>query len=66
MSFAGHYVNLELVHERAGVGGPRIHTRDLTLDLWLDADGELWLKDEDELRGRRRRRLLRRAGRSRA
>jgi len=45
-AFAGHYINLELVHLRAG---QRVITRDLTLDLWLDADGELWLKDEDEL-----------------
>ncbi len=30
-------------------GAPRTYTRDLTLDLWLDADGDLWLKDEDEL-----------------
>ena len=48
-SFAGHYVNLELVHDRPVSGEPRVHTRDLTLDLWLDADGQLWLKDEDEL-----------------
>jgi Protein of unknown function (DUF402) len=48
-SFAGHYVNLELVHERPTSGDPRVLTRDLTLDLWLDADGRLWLKDEDEL-----------------
>jgi hypothetical protein len=48
-SFAGHYVNLELTHERPVDGAPRVHTRDLTLDLWLDADGELWLKDADEL-----------------
>lgn len=48
-SFAGHYVNLELVHDRPVSGEPRVHTRDLVLDLWLDADGQLWLKDEDEL-----------------
>jgi len=48
-SFAGHYVNLELTHERPLDGSPRVHTRDLTLDLWLDADGDLWLKDVDEL-----------------
>ncbi|PKH41819.1 Protein of unknown function [Nocardioides alpinus] len=45
-TFAGHYVNLELAHHR------RAHetaTRDLTLDLWLDPDGTLWLKDADEL-----------------
>ncbi|MFT3873199.1 MAG: DUF402 domain-containing protein [Nocardioides sp.] len=45
-AFAGHYINLELVHHRAD---RRVITRDLTLDLWLDAAGELWLKDEDEL-----------------
>ena len=48
-AFEGHYVNLELPHHRAADGGPRTFTRDLTLDLWLDADGSLWLKDEDEL-----------------
>jgi hypothetical protein len=52
-SFAGHYVNLELVHHRPASGEARVLTRDLTLDLWLDAstgaDGGLWLKDEDEL-----------------
>ena len=48
-SFAGHYVNLELVHERPASGDARVLTRDLTLDLWLDDEGQLWLKDEDEL-----------------
>jgi hypothetical protein len=51
-AFTGHYVNLELVHERPVSGEPRLHTRDLTLDLWLEEgdDGlEVWLKDEDEL-----------------
>ncbi|WP_457208317.1 DUF402 domain-containing protein [Nocardioides sp. P5_C9_2] len=63
-SFAGHYVNLELVHQRPVSGEARVLTRDLTLDLWLDAGGSdtddgggsdgsddagLWLKDEDEL-----------------
>ena len=38
-SFAGHYVNLELVHHRPTSGEARVLTRDLTLDLWLDADG---------------------------
>ncbi len=47
-SFEGHYVNLELVHERPVGGEPRVHTRDLTLDLWVQ-DGETWLKDADEL-----------------
>ncbi len=45
-SFAGHYVNLELPHRRRGV---ETATRDLTLDLWLEPDGTLWLKDSDEL-----------------
>ena len=48
-AFEGHYVNLELPHLRAADGGPRTYTRDLTLDLWLDVGGSLWLKDEDEL-----------------
>ena len=47
-TFQGHYVNLELVHERPVDGSPRVHTRDLTLDLWLE-DGDVWLKDADEL-----------------
>ena len=45
-SFAGHYVNLELPHSRRG---GETATRDLTLDLWLEPDGELWLKDADEV-----------------
>lgn len=45
-SLAGHYVNLELTHRRHG---DETNTRDLVLDLWLDADGALWLKDADEL-----------------
>lgn len=48
-SFGGHYVNLELTHERPVSGEPWLLTRDLTLDLWLGADGDLWIKDEDEL-----------------
>jgi len=48
-TFEGHYVNLELPHLRAADGRSRTYTRDLTLDLWLDVDGSLWLKDEDEL-----------------
>jgi hypothetical protein len=47
-SFDGYYVNLELPHERPADGSPRVHTRDLTLDLWV-AEGETWLKDADEL-----------------
>lgn len=45
-SLAGHYVNLELPHRRHG---DETNTRDLTLDLWLERSGELWLKDDDEL-----------------
>lgn len=45
-SLAGHYVNLELVHRRRG---SHVATRDLTLDLWLEPSGDLWLKDADEL-----------------
>lgn len=45
-SLAGHYLNLELVHRRDGVSTA---TRDLLLDLWLEPDGALWLKDADEL-----------------
>jgi hypothetical protein len=51
-AFTGHYVNLELVHERPVSGEPRVHTRDLTLDLWIEEGEngrEVWLKDEDEL-----------------
>jgi hypothetical protein len=47
-TFEGHYVNLELVHERPVDGSLRVHTRDLTMDLWLE-DGDVWLKDADEL-----------------
>jgi hypothetical protein len=46
--FAGHYVNLELTHERPADGTPRVFSRDLILDLWMDAEG-IWLKDADEL-----------------
>jgi hypothetical protein len=47
-AFEGHYVNLELEHRRPTSGEPETATRDLVLDLWVDADG-VWLKDEDEL-----------------
>ncbi|TIC86449.1 DUF402 domain-containing protein [Nocardioides sp. GY 10127] len=47
-AFVGHYVNLELPHRRPLDGSPRTHSRDLVLDLWLE-DGEVWLKDADEL-----------------
>jgi hypothetical protein len=46
--FEGHYLNLELTHERPVDGRGRVHTRDLVLDLWLE-NGETWLKDDDEL-----------------
>ena len=46
--FEGHYVNLELTHERPASGAARTHTRDLVLDLWVE-HGQVWLKDEDEL-----------------
>lgn len=45
-SFAGHYINLELPHRRCG---EETNTRDLILDLWLEPDGTLWLKDADEI-----------------
>jgi len=50
--FERHYVNLELPHERPVSGEPRVHSRDLALDLWLEGDldaPDVWLKDEDEL-----------------
>jgi hypothetical protein len=47
-SFAGHYVNLELPHLRPVDGSPRVHSRDLILDVWVE-DGATWLKDVDEL-----------------
>ncbi len=47
-SFEGHYVNLELTHERPTDGSPRVLSRDLVLDVWLEK-GETWLKDADEL-----------------
>lgn len=49
----GAYVNLELPHRRSTTGVPGIYSRDLVLDLWIDAEhpGEedVWLKDADEL-----------------
>jgi hypothetical protein len=47
-AFEGHYVNLELPHERPVDGTSRTHTRDLILDLWVE-QGQTWVKDEDEL-----------------
>lgn len=46
-TFGGVYVNLELPHRRVP-SSPETHSRDLTLDLWIDADG-CWMKDADEL-----------------
>ena len=47
-TFAGHYVNLELTHQRPVDGRAATFSRDLVLDLWMDAEGT-WLKDADEL-----------------
>jgi hypothetical protein len=47
-SFGGHYVNVELTHERPADGSAHTFSRDLILDLWADAEGT-WLKDADEL-----------------
>jgi hypothetical protein len=47
-AFEGHYVNLELVHQRPADGSPRVLSRDLVLDVWVE-NGETWLKDADEL-----------------
>lgn len=47
-TFEGHYVNLELTHQRPADGSSRVLSRDLVLDLWLEK-GETWLKDIDEL-----------------
>lgn len=44
--FLGWYGNLEEPLERAPWG---VHTRDHVLDVWLDADGVVHWKDEDEL-----------------
>jgi hypothetical protein len=46
--FEGHYVNLELPHHRPTDGSPRVLSRDLVLDVWVEG-GETWLKDADEL-----------------
>lgn len=49
----GVYINIELPHRRIGGEEAAVFTRDLVLDLWIDAEhrGEedIWLKDEDEL-----------------
>lgn len=50
---AGAYVNLELPHRRAAGEPASIFTRDLVLDVWVDAGHpgaeDIWLKDADEL-----------------
>lgn len=50
---AGAYVNLELPHRRVGGEAPGVFSRDLVLDVWIDAahpgSEDVWLKDEDEL-----------------
>ncbi len=49
----GAYVNLELPHRRTGGDAPAVFSRDLVLDLWVDAEHvgseDVWLKDDDEL-----------------
>ncbi|WP_449408269.1 DUF402 domain-containing protein [Microbacterium maritypicum] len=49
----GAYVNLELPHRRVGGAQAAVFTRDLVLDLWIDAahpgEEDVWLKDADEL-----------------
>lgn len=49
----GAYVNLELPHRRPLDGDRGIFTRDIILDLWVDAEHagseDIWLKDADEL-----------------
>jgi hypothetical protein len=49
----GAYVNLELPHRRISGDAPAIYSRDLVLDVWVDAEHtgaeDVWLKDADEL-----------------
>ncbi|MDT0157227.1 DUF402 domain-containing protein [Microbacterium sp. ARD32] len=49
----GAYVNLELPHLRSAASQAHILSRDLILDLWIDAqhagEEDIWLKDADEL-----------------
>jgi hypothetical protein len=49
----GAYVNLELPHRRVDGAAAGVFTRDLVLDLWIDAEHpgseDVWLKDADEL-----------------
>jgi hypothetical protein len=44
--FEGWYVNLETVHQRCGT---ETFTGDHVLDLWIEADGTVNVKDADEL-----------------
>lgn len=44
--FEGWYVNLETVHQRRGT---ETFTGDHVLDLWIEADGTVNVKDADEL-----------------
>lgn len=44
--FEGWYVNLETVHQRSG---DATFTGDHVLDLWIEADGTVNVKDADEL-----------------
>jgi hypothetical protein len=44
--FEGWYVNLENAHLRSGTD---TYTGDHVLDLWIEADGTINLKDDDEL-----------------
>jgi predicted RNA-binding protein associated with RNAse of E/G family len=45
-TFEGWYVNLEAVHRREG---RHLFSSDHVLDVWITADGEVRMKDEDEL-----------------
>lgn len=49
----GAYINLELPHRRVLGDDAAVFTRDLVLDLWVDAAHpgaeDIWLKDADEL-----------------
>lgn len=49
----GAYVNLELPHRRLVGENGAVYSRDLVLDLWIDAEHpgseDVWLKDADEL-----------------
>ena len=45
-AFEGWYVNLEAIHRREG---NHLFSSDHVLDVWIDADGGIHMKDEDEL-----------------